>query len=611
MLKDSWIRFGLISVMVLMLTACGSEELNHVEESHTDAESVEVAEGLEDESESIMTEEMLPEGDAQLYEQYMDTIDEEITLLQGNVQIYDEYKGKIDAISLYSPYYEPLNPEPEEIFEGQYSAFYEEGVIKSMHVSFTGLENQSYAYYNLDSISYYASTFSGWGTMDLPEYLANMDILRYTNYEYNKYLYAQYEADDDWISRIGIDDVKSEFCVINETIYMIDRDRQLLCPVGDGKFEAGNRIVQWMNMLEDRTYGQFYVNEENHQKVASLVPEGYIFGEQNGIAAGDINGDGYPEYIACLYPDDYDTEYKRYEYGSPYEHIPEYYASQFWLFESNDQGVYQAIQLTDTIECDNEILTMLNVNFISDKELEIEYFIGRSPYENRLYRYQYEPEDKAFYLTGIIYREGYDGAVWEMDEDVIGLVSMKDFYMKDGETVKGIDISPEHYYKEKYGTQSNLLDEQHKKIMKYCEDKWMETEPKIYSEQLYYNGKCYSLFYNIYSDGETGNSCTNVLVIDVEKNKVMNMTDIISQEELLELYRYAVYLSTFERPEQDAIYEHTTLLSEKWEDINTEQSEIRMYLTQDGLVIYYDSLVERVLIQKEYLAGTELVKYYE
>lgn len=71
----------------------------------------------------------------------------------------------------------------------------------------------------------------------------------------------------------------------------------------------------------------------------------------------------------------------------------------------SSQAGYEPLLLSSSIEYWDTALTFVRLEFVAERILELEYFVGRAPFSNAVIQFQYDEEDKNFYVYRTYYRE--------------------------------------------------------------------------------------------------------------------------------------------------------------------------------------------------------------
>lgn len=251
---------------------------------------------------------------------------------------------------------------------------------------------------------------------DLPDYVVNEDVLQFYRTDD---VYDDGNTNIDKEQRNREQEVKTlfaekitgqtqEYWCTEGSVYQIERNNALIIDVSDKKESL---IGEFLQQQRRRLQYQIIFDKSILNEIEQKKPKGYsLLFDKNGwdmVAVCDLNHDGMLDYVAALYPNDYE-EVHRFEGFSPYEMSSQYYAAGFWLLLSSENGQYEQIELSIDIEYWEDTLSLITLDFVEDGILRMEYYIGRAPWVNAELLFEYNEEEKDFYLARSYYRQSMD-----------------------------------------------------------------------------------------------------------------------------------------------------------------------------------------------------------
>lgn len=304
---------------------------------------------------------------------------------------------------------------------------------------------------------------------------------------------------------------------------------------------------------------QLAVSKDSLDEIERYKPEGYslLWGKNSwtDIAVSDLNHDGRNDYVAVLYPGDHE-KVQKYEGFSPYENTPEYYASGFWLFLSSEDGGYDPISLSNSIEYWEDELDLIEVTFVDDGILQLEYFVGRSPFSNALLQFRYDEEKQDFYIFCSYYRDSYHDAILIGDVDNYGSTVMCSYFAWPQHYNEGIwesvddvpmqDGSWLGYYSSSFQYRcENLVEEHHinsliwekeYELIRTVEQHYPSPEADIHmvSRPVFYGRRLVSGQVGLYGFGSK-----NILIpimVDKQNGEYVTVTGLLEKEEFLQIF---------------------------------------------------------------------------
>ena len=340
-------------------------------------------------------------------------------------------------------------------------------------------------------------------------------------------------------------------------------------------------------------------------------------------------------------------------YNGTYLKIPEYYASSFWLLLSCEDSTYEQIQLTYSIEYRQEdALTLVEVTFVEDNLLQLEYFVGRSPWYNAVLQFEYDEENKNFHVYRTYFRESCDGMTGKLligDQENYGEVSMYSYFAHSqayNETgwdyADDVDITGRAmlgYYSNsfQYGC-ANPLEEHHinsliwekeyelaqKLQTKYANNK---LEFCLLADGLFYNENIISGQMEGYGSVFNGQDEQKIrkfvhpIMIDKNTCEYVSVTECIDKESFLQIYQNFVSEErSKEELDAEKIAHFENAITNYWDYADSIESIIEkpeeilcLQIISEGVMIRTraqdGSWLESMIIDKECFIGTELWQY--
>lgn len=489
---------------------------------------------------------------------------------------------------------------------------------------------------------------------DLPDYVVNEDVLRYSRAdhvyddgqtdmeeekEHRRQEIEQYLGED-------IDGEVQEFWYGRDFLYRIDREEELFVDSAEDKERF---IAEFLRGQAGRIDCQLPVSEASLDILEKYKPAGYclLHGKDgwDDIAVSDLNHDGRMDYIAALYPDDHEKERRFADEGDPYELSSEYYASEFWMLLSTEDGGYEQIRLSDSIEYWDTALVLTEVTFVDEGILQLEYFVGRSPFTNALLRFQYDEEYKDFYILHSYYREyGYDSLLIG-DMENYGRTDMsryfsgrqnycegdwwssEDMIMPDGTEVWHFQDKFQYYCENQLMEHriNSLVWEREYELIRalkeHCPDK--DFRVSIGACPYFYNERLVSVEVTLDDDSERGTKIRTWMsvMVDKQSGEYVAVTELLEKDEFIQIFtdwsddalsRGAVTAEERDRGRQT--------IEKCWENADTvegcaeeKEESMSLIMVQEGVLVSMwskdDPTPECYVVEKEYFRGTEVWDY--
>lgn len=394
-----------------------------------------------------------------LYETYIPALDEVLLAYRENAMGEVSYAA-YDRFFYYDNYSLPV---------GKLTLFSEDGDYTGLRAQIQCAERfcsnakekdvKQYIleYYELPDISYFSFLEEGGSSakINLPYFMCvqgmehlyaieENESLKYTVYG-NKYFTESISFSENMPYSPDREELR-ELIRIETNLYIIDRERGaliLLTPKANSKDTV---FVDWIQELKALCHQDIMVgNSVSAEELQAYLPNGYTFWHKEPVTA-DINEDGYPDVLAVLIPikDSYgwtEEQHMLYDSGSPYIMLPEYYYQELWYFAGQPAGGYRAFRIIKDLEVVSDvpgngeynrnwdILSLIGV-FAFPGGFTLEYFVGRSPFQNRLINYAYGQGDEltgaqakdapSFQFAGITYNDIYEDAFIKLGGEVLG-----------------------------------------------------------------------------------------------------------------------------------------------------------------------------------------------
>lgn len=630
---------GFLAILLfcmIMFAACETEDGVTVDM----LESVQqpTGSGEEDTTDSDFFEEKLLLEQKELYVSHIETLEELLLKNREQEQTGEIYQELISSIYIFS-----------EAYSGGTQASYTEDGITAFQMVIADDDTEKKQRYGCrplaDGSLWFTYQTESEAEKDLPDYVVNEDVLRYKRADY---AYDDGREDVEEKKQLRRQEVEQymtegtggearEFWCDQDRIYQVNRKDEILIDVTE---ERESCVAEFLREQLKRINCQLAVSEDSLEEIERYKPEGYslLWGKNawKDIAVSDLNHDGRNDYVAVLYPDDHE-KVQKYEGFSPYEKIPEYYAAGFWLFLSSEDGSYERISLSNSIEYWEDALTLVEVAFVDDGILQLEYFIGRSPFSNALLRFRYDEEKQDFYMFRSYYRDSCDDAILIGDVENYGSTVMRAYFAwlqhyNEGiwENVNGVSMQDGSYLK--YYSSSfqyrckNLVEEHHinsliwekeYELIRTVGRHNLSSEPDIYmvtENPVFYGGRLVCGQVELH-----GNKRILIpIMVDKLNGEYVTVTGLLKQEEFLQI---------FEDWSADALSQDEaavklrercrTVIGSSWEKADSVETYfgrkdeiLFLQIVQEGIRVGVwsetDERMRYFIIDKEYFWGTKV-----
>jgi hypothetical protein len=202
----------------------------------------------------------------------------------------------------------------------------------------------------------------------------------------------------DYTGKYALENTSSdkEYISIAGVMYEIDRKKQTISKIDDTIVEE---YIKWCECQQRDILTAQKSYQTTPEMVEKLIPKGFNFSKSEyDYSVADINSDGIDDILVEILPIQKDYVYNGdYSEDSPYRKINEYGHTQLWVLKGKDNGTYKAQKLMDSIVWD-ETYTLCDINAF-DGGFTMDYFVGRSPFETVLRKFQYNREKQDWFLA--------------------------------------------------------------------------------------------------------------------------------------------------------------------------------------------------------------------
>ena len=268
-----------------------------------------------------------------------------------------------------------------------YQADFDDGEMKRLETVFSTDEVRwEYEYINGGTFEYIRYRNNAGDAVAAPLYVNCRNTLRYSRSEETAAPVC------DWSDGVV------ELIYRDSLLYQIDREAGELTETGADLHWS---LYEWLSGEMRREIEREQAKQRiDREYLESIIPEGYLL-LLDDYASADFNRDGYDDYIMCLYPAEITEGMFDADTGERHWHIPEYQCSSFWIFWGTENGGHQGVQGPGI---DRGVLTLFDIHAY-DGGFELEYFVGRSPFEDEVIRYEYDSDKASFYKTETVFRD--------------------------------------------------------------------------------------------------------------------------------------------------------------------------------------------------------------
>lgn len=390
-----------------------------------------------------------------------------------------------------------------------------------------------------------------------------------------------------------------EYIEIDGSLYRIDRSHKALFPVNEpsctlptGTPASVDYIYQnFIYSQKELCQSVLYETAVSEKDVEEILPAGYKM-LWNNYTVGDMDGDGILDILAVICPMLDSYAYKgSYGEDSPYRLVPEYFYQELWFFAGQPDGSYQGECLSDSIVGD-DTYTLTDITAF-DGGFFMEYFVGRAPFEMKLYKIVYEGGE--WRLAKQFGNDSYSTpeSFWIYTEDILNAnepycVSVKDFvneryafllrysYADYGCLfVVAEETRKEHVYETLQHEIDNLF--QAMEELDECHDALLE------SNVIFLNSRVAVVSFRFFDETEEGLDVFRYLPvsIDLQTGEKIDFRDYITAGELKELLACTnPYCKTAENLTLFDCYDDYETLLKAGED------SIALCLVHEGLLVF-------------------------
>ncbi len=420
-----------------------------------------------------------------------------------------------------------------------------------------------YIYYDLGDLQYFSCKGLEEREGDLPEY-----VVCYGVFEQNRVSNdSQEEKWKDFKERYGqkIKGDLGEYCIIGNKTYAIDREKKALANMSDA---LPDYVGKWLRQEAERVCCGIKVTSETFEEVTEMLPQGY-FAANIGVC--DLNQDGYEDYVITVYQSD--KEEPLYNRNAN---------DEIWMHLSDSSGNYNKKVLLS-----NVLFQCATLKFVSEGMLMCENVVGNEGYEVDPCRMDYflydkEMEDFCLYKAYL----GEDGYILIYDEGLLGKLTIEEYYQS-----KFNEIEEKNIY--------NALG-----VDIYCE----------YIDSKVISGSMCNLDYEM------------PVIIDVKDNSFLNVMEMISKEEMVQICRRGMKSLYRNKLSQNEIETYVRYIEEAYDstknislpsDFEKSEEKVKVYfkITSWGVCIICVDKAKNdektVIIDKEFFINTPLWHYIE
>lgn len=403
-----------------------------------------------------------------------------------------------------------------------------------------GEKTREYTYYDSPGIVYMSCRETKAAEEDIPEYEVCREVLNY-----RKLSRYGVETDSIWEESINeyvekIEGEIKEYCIVDHTVFQIDREGKRLLDV-TGQLDI--YMVKWLEYEAERVSYGMKVTPEAAERVGELLPDGYSLKGEDYVAVCDLNHDGTEDYVAIA---GYETvAYEGYTFTS----------GDMWMFLSDGTGGYnRKLMVTGLYNC--------SLTFIADGVLMCQNRAGLESYGPSPWKtdyFVYDRGDEDFYISqawqckessvlmesretigeiviGDYYRYGlnYNGlsSSWDIRKYRTFLEEGNDISFTDNACYKDVDQEKERFVNDEIFRLENILSEGLKFYFSEMDYIMISTDIKYLSPRIFSGG----------IRGDVKLEAEHIpyylpIIMDVENGEILDITEIISKEEMLRICR--------------------------------------------------------------------------
>lgn len=560
-------RKKILNILMLffscMLTGCNSEKQSLTESIVREDSSLSKSE-VNDTSESII------KWDEALYQEYEDNLINHDELREAN-SIYgekwndtDEGYREIWGESYFGQLgtYGQVGTEKNIFLEGEpmtgilEAEVIEEDLMGMRIVACDEMGAAQYIYYDSGDVQYFSCRGLEQREWDLPEYVVCYGVFEHPRVS-DEY---QNEKWKNFKEKCGqkIAGELEEYCIIDNHIYAIDREKEAMADMSDG---LPGYVGKWLRQEAKRVCCGMKVTSERFEDAAEMLPQGY-FAAHVGVC--DLNQDGFEDYVIAVYQSD--KEEPLYNRNAD---------DEIWMYLSDGDGNYTKKVLLSDI-----IFQCATLKFVSEGMLMCENIVGNEGYgidPCRVDYFYYDKEMEDFCLYKAY--QGKNGDILIYDKEALGKLTVEEYYQTQFNELKAGNIY-------------NVLG-----MDIYCE----------YIDSRVMSGNINNLDYEM------------PVIIDVKNNSLLNITEMISKEEMTQICRRGMKDMYRNKLSQDDVEGYVRYIEEAYNEKSEEKVNVYFKITSWGVCIICvyksesdgESKRNSVMIDKELFINTCLWNYIE
>lgn len=442
-----------------------------------------------------------------------------------------------------------------------------------------------------ENIEYYSFTSDSGDQGEIPAFMCIDGISQvYFSVESKEYT-GTYALQKDYYDR--------EYISVDGNLYEIDREEQAIYKVENGVAKV---FTNWCNCQQRDVLTAQKSYKITWEMVEEAIPEGYML---VNYSVADIDMDGKDDILTEIYPilDQYDYT-GDYSEDNPYKKKNEYYSHQLWVLKGMENNRYMQQKLMDSIVWE-DTYTLCGIAAF-EGGFTMEYFVGRSPFETVLRKFQYDEKKQDWYLSKQYKNNSYGFSLYQgltiagpeefgkeylsLDyEDVNFNVSVRDYI-----NTNFANLSKEDYGKyDDYGYLIRFADKktanQVTRILEQELDKMSAATKKLDmchdiclldNSEVFLNSNTLVICFEYLDDIEEEISVDRVvpICIDLNKGTRIDFNDYFTPEEFVKLCE----ASDIEIKNLKELYEH-------YDDyeylLKAASPSITLCLSEEGLVI--------------------------